>query len=432
MTTPNGDRPKLTPLQRRITITVGVGSAVIAAIGFVGSYAAVAELARRKNFGTFATVFPIGVDAGILVLLALDLLLTWLRIPFPLLRQTAWLLTTATIAFNAATAMPDPVGTGMHAVIPILFVVIVEAARHAIGRNADIGAGRHMDSVRLIRWFLDPVNTFRLWRRMKLWELRDYDQVIQMEQSRLIEQARLRARYGRRWRSKAPVEAVMALRLTRHGRTLAPVSGVLDIEHAPPPEPAPVALPTAQPDAVAVPVLVAQSQPVSAAAADGWWDALYDEPTAQPQPDAQPEVNAQPQPVMQPDAQPEPEVQPQPEAQADAQPQPEVQPDAEENPDAQPHDEEPAPDPDADAAGQPSDKGGHKVKQLRTPKEEAQLLEDARALNVDSLGRTRKKASLRLLQAELGIGQRTAQRLQKQLPNDLASAVAEQQQTKEA
>jgi hypothetical protein len=150
-----------------------------------------------------------------------------------MLRHTAWLLTAATIAFNAAAAWPDPIGTGMHAVIPVLFVVVVEAARHAIGRTADITAGRHMDSVRMARWFLDPISTFRLWRRMKLWELRSYDQVIKLEQSRLVERARLRSRYGRRWRSKAPVSAVMALRLTRYGRALAPVSGVLDIEHAP-------------------------------------------------------------------------------------------------------------------------------------------------------------------------------------------------------
>jgi hypothetical protein len=231
--TPNADRPKLTDLQRRLIIAVAAGGIAIAAIGFVGSYAAVAKLAAAKDFGAFAHVFPIGIDAGILVLLALDLLLTWLRMPLAMLRHTAWLLTAATIAFNAAAAWPDPIGTGMHAVIPILFVVIVEAARHAIGRTADITAGRHMDSVRMVRWLLDPVSTFRLWRRMKLWELRSYDDVIRLEQSRLIERARLRARYGRRWRSKAPVSAVMALRLTRYGRALAPVSGVLDIEHAP-------------------------------------------------------------------------------------------------------------------------------------------------------------------------------------------------------
>lgn len=242
------ERPQLTALQRRLIIAVAVGAAAIAAIGFVGSYAAVARLAQAKKFGMFAVIFPIGIDAGILVLLALDLLLTWLRMPLAMLRHTAWLLTAATIAFNAAAAWPDPVGTGMHAVIPILFVVVVEAARHAIGRTADITAGRHMDSVRLSRWLLDPLATFRLWRRMKLWELRSYDDVIKLEQSRLIERARLRARYGRRWRSRAPVSAVMALRLTRYGRALAPVSGVLDIEHGPdgsaPPAPE---LPPAQP-----------------------------------------------------------------------------------------------------------------------------------------------------------------------------------------
>ncbi|MEU8555943.1 DUF2637 domain-containing protein [Streptomyces anthocyanicus] len=227
------DRPDLTPLQRRLVITVAVGATVIAGIGFVGSYTAVAKLAAAKQFGLFAVVFPIGIDAGILVLLALDLLLTWLRIPLALLRHTAWLLTAATIAFNGATAWPDPLGVGMHAVIPLLFVVVVEAARHAIGRTADIAAGRHMDSVRLARWLLDPISTFRMWRRMKLWELRSYDEVIHLEQARLIERARLRARYGRRWRSKAPVHAVMALRLTRYGRALSPVSGVLDIEPAP-------------------------------------------------------------------------------------------------------------------------------------------------------------------------------------------------------
>ncbi|MDX3507443.1 DUF2637 domain-containing protein [Streptomyces caniscabiei] len=238
MKTPSGDRPTdrptLTKLQRRLVTAVVIGAVIIAGIGFAGSYAAVRDLAVSKGFGDFSYVFPIGIDAGICVLLALDLLLTWIRIPFPLLRQTAWLLTVATVAFNAA-ASDDLLGRAMHAVIPILFVVAVEAARHAIGRTADITAGRHMDSVRLIRWLLDPISTFRLWRRMKLWELRSYDQVIQLEQSRLVERARLRSRYGWRWRSKAPVQAVLALRLTRHGRALAPVSGVLDIEHAPVP-----------------------------------------------------------------------------------------------------------------------------------------------------------------------------------------------------
>ncbi|MFJ6696219.1 DUF2637 domain-containing protein [Streptomyces sp. NPDC091272] len=212
---------QLTRTHRVLIGVVVAGAVIIAGIGFAGSYAAVRELALEKGFGSFSYVFPVGIDAGICVLLALDLLLTWMRIPFPLLRQTAWLLTAATIAFNGAASWPDPLGVGMHAVIPILFVVSVEAARHAVGRIADITADKHMEGVRLTRWLLSPLPTFRLWRRMKLWELRSYEQVIKLEQDRLIYQSRLQARFGRSWKRKAPVEALMPLRLAKYGIPIA-------------------------------------------------------------------------------------------------------------------------------------------------------------------------------------------------------------------
>ncbi|MEU0251056.1 DUF2637 domain-containing protein [Streptomyces sp. NPDC006184] len=238
----------------RVLIGVVVtGALIIAGIGFAGSYAAVRELAVKKGFGNFSYVFPVGIDAGICVLLSLDLLLTWIRIPFPLLRQTAWLLTAATIAFNGAAAWPDPLGVGMHAVIPILFVVSVEAARHAAGRIADITADKHMEGVRLTRWLLSPLPTFLLWRRMKLWELRSYEQVIKLEQERLVYQARLRSRFGRAWRRKAPVESLMPLRLARYGVPLAETApaglaaaGIDPVLLPPAPQPAVAAGPAAR------------------------------------------------------------------------------------------------------------------------------------------------------------------------------------------
>ncbi|WP_244451980.1 DUF2637 domain-containing protein [Streptomyces seoulensis] len=247
-------------MQRRVIGGIAVGGAVIALIGFVGSYAAVRTLAEAKGFGTFARLFPIGLDAGILVLLALDLMLTWLRMPLPLLRHIAWMLTVATIAFNAAAAWPDPIGTGMHAVIPVLFVAVVEAARHAVGRVADITADRYMESVRISRWLLAPWSTFRLWRRMKLWELRSYDEVIALEQARVIERARLRRRYGLRWRSAAPLDEVLALRLTRYGRPLGPV--VVDAAPAAPAiAPALQGAPALAPPAPAAPTQGAPQRP---------------------------------------------------------------------------------------------------------------------------------------------------------------------------
>lgn len=219
-------RPSLTRAHRILLGVVAAGACLISGIGFAGSYNAVRELAMAKGFGNFSYAFPIGVDAGIVVLLSLDLVLTWLRIPFPLLRQTAWLLTAATIAFNAAASWGDALGMSMHAVIPVLFVVVVEASRHAVGRIAAITADRHMESVRLMRWLLSPVPTFRLWRRMKLWELRSYDETVRLEQNRLVYRAQLRFRYGRGWRRSAPFQALLPLKLAKYGVPLDP--GILD------------------------------------------------------------------------------------------------------------------------------------------------------------------------------------------------------------
>ncbi|MCW8384528.1 DUF2637 domain-containing protein [Streptomyces justiciae] len=234
-----------------LVTAIASGAILIAGIGFAGSYTAVRDLAADKGFGGFANLFPIGIDAGICVLLALDLLLTHHRIPLPLLRHTAWLLTAATIAFNAASAWPDPLATGMHAVTPLLFITTVEAARHATGRIAHITAGTHMDSIRLARWLLAPAATFLLWRRMKLWEQRSYTQALTLEQQRLLYQARLRSRYGRTWRHKAPTEALIPLRLTRHGIPL------------------PHTTPSAPPTPGRINPAAAQPAPSQAAAADG-------------------------------------------------------------------------------------------------------------------------------------------------------------------
>src|SRR4051794_1725532 len=95
--TPRNPLPPLTRTQKILTGIIASGTVFIAALGFAGSYAAVTAKAHAKGFGWFADWITIGVDAGIGVFLALDLLLTWLRMPYPLLRQVAWLLTGATI-----------------------------------------------------------------------------------------------------------------------------------------------------------------------------------------------------------------------------------------------------------------------------------------------------------------------------------------------
>ncbi|MGY6019569.1 DUF2637 domain-containing protein [Streptomyces spinosirectus] len=225
--------PHLPPLTRTQKILTGivVGAVlIIATLGFIGSYSAVTELAQAKHFGRFAHAFPIAVDAGIIAFLALDLLLTWRRIAFPLLRYTAWGLTAATIAFNAATAWPDKLGVGMHGVIPILFVIAVEAARHAIGRMAAITADKHIEGPNPSRWLLNPVGTFVLWRRQRLWQIRRWDTVLTLERERRIYVAQLRKDHGRAWRRKASAEQMLVLSLAKDGMSIADATALPERE----------------------------------------------------------------------------------------------------------------------------------------------------------------------------------------------------------
>lgn len=213
-------RPPLTRAQKWLVGMVSGFVTIIAGIGFAGSYTAVTKLAAAKGFGWFAWAFPAGVDSGIGGFLALDLLLTWLRIPYPLLRQIAWCLTAATICFNASSAWPDPLAVGMHATIPLLFIAAVEGARHAVGRIADITADQHMESPPLIRWIIAPWPTFRIWRRMRLWHLPSYTAVIEQQKELKIYRARLRSDYGRRWRRDAPADRLLVFELAHFGTSV--------------------------------------------------------------------------------------------------------------------------------------------------------------------------------------------------------------------
>ncbi|MFB9461140.1 DUF2637 domain-containing protein, partial [Streptomyces antimycoticus] len=177
------------------------------------------------------------------------------------------------------------------------------AARHAVGRIADITADRHMESVRITRWLLAPVPTFRLWRRMKLWELRSYEEVIRLEQDRLVYQARLRARYGRAWRRKAPVESLMPLRLARYGVPLSDTAPAgLAAAGLEPSAVSPTALPRGRTDAAD-----ANGTTNAASGPNGLGDVASPQEQHQPQEQQIPDQAAQPE--QQPRQHPQPSQQ---------------------------------------------------------------------------------------------------------------------------
>ncbi|MFJ2279244.1 DUF2637 domain-containing protein [Streptomyces sp. NPDC087866] len=210
---------------KAIIWTAVICALVLAGIGFVGSYTAVRKLAEAKNFGSFSHAFPIGVDAGIIVFLALDLILCHKRMPLPPLRWVAWTLTGATVFYNASAGQKpiseDVLAAAMHATIPILFIGSAEAARHYIARLAQITADKHIDGVPLARWIVAPLSSFRIWRRMRLWNIRSYATVIQLEQGVRVYRAQLKKEHGRGWRRKANPDQILVLELAASGMSVA-------------------------------------------------------------------------------------------------------------------------------------------------------------------------------------------------------------------
>ncbi|WP_225629372.1 DUF2637 domain-containing protein [Streptomyces werraensis] len=208
---------------RCITVLAVVGGAVLAGIGFAGSYKALQGLAEAKGFGQFSHVFPIGLDAGILVLLAMDLLLIRRRTPWPILRLTAHTFTVGTVVFNASSGDKpigeDLVGAGMHAVIPLMFIVAVEAARKLVLKVTALEDGQHTDGVPFHRWLLAPGPTFGLWRRMKLWAVATYREAVELDKELRVYRVMLEREYGSV--RKAPSDALLPLTMARYGLTVA-------------------------------------------------------------------------------------------------------------------------------------------------------------------------------------------------------------------
>ncbi|MFB8044166.1 DUF2637 domain-containing protein [Streptomyces hydrogenans] len=194
---------------------------LVGAIGFAASYATLEKAALGWGFGPgLAAAFPVGVDASIIAFLAMDLVLIHRRTPWPLLRLSAHLMTAVTIVLNASAqkgGLSFSSKTLSHAVMPVLFVIGVEAGRRLVVRAARLAEGHDTEGVPAHRWALAPWSTWLIWRRMKLWRLRSYREAVSMEKARTIYAMRLEQRYGKRWKKVAKPDELLPLAMASYG-----------------------------------------------------------------------------------------------------------------------------------------------------------------------------------------------------------------------
>lgn len=219
---------KLTGTQKWTTGAIVIAALALAGIGLYLSFEHVADFAYKElRFGSLGKgqLFAVGVDVGIMVMIAVDLLMAWLKRPISWIRYPVWLLTAATVVLNAASGAPegawkllDYVAAGAHGVVPVLFITVVELGRDAIDRVVR-PEQEERDSIPLLRWVLAPVATARIFRRMRLWGVTSYPEMIRRDQQLIAYEQWLKRKYKGDI-SQASEDELLPMKMAPYGYTV--------------------------------------------------------------------------------------------------------------------------------------------------------------------------------------------------------------------
>ncbi|MFD9862549.1 DUF2637 domain-containing protein [Streptomyces alboflavus] len=227
------ERPAVPPLTRPEMGLAGLGAlaaAGVGALGLISSFDAVSAAAVRWGFGE-PWMLPVGIDVAIPVFTVANLLLIRMDMALAWVRFVPWVLTLITCGLNVA-AGHDVWAKVAHGTMPLLWVVFSEIGAHIYAVRIGAATGRRMEKIRFSRWFLAPLSTFALWRRMTLWEVTSYSRALACERERLLARADLHERYGWKWRWKTPRRERVLLRTGE----LAPADDGAPVNPEPKPE----------------------------------------------------------------------------------------------------------------------------------------------------------------------------------------------------
>ncbi|WP_217240100.1 DUF2637 domain-containing protein [Streptomyces sp. AC555_RSS877] len=220
----------LTGTQKWTAGAIVVAALVLAGIGLYLSFEHVAVFAFEElRFGSLGKgqLFAVGVDVGIMVMIAVDLLMAWLKRPISWIRYPVWLLTAATVVLNAASGAPkdrawqllDYVAAGAHGVVPVLFIMVVELGRTSIDRIVRPDEAER-DSIPWLRWVLAPIATSRIFRRMRLWGVTSYPEMIRRDQELIAYELWLKRKHDGDL-SKASEDELLPMTMAPYGYTVA-------------------------------------------------------------------------------------------------------------------------------------------------------------------------------------------------------------------
>jgi len=197
---------------RTLLLWLALAVAVIGAMALGLSFVSVMN-AAHPFFGTAAFALPIIVDVAIFALTFTSIAMELNELSSPGARYAARALVALTVFANVAP-QHTVYGKVIHGAPPVVWSITVMIAEHAIRQLVGLASDAEtIDKVRRSRWLLAPVSTFRLWRRMRLWEITSYRAAIGREHEMRASRALLREWHGPRWHRTAPSAQRLAVAL---------------------------------------------------------------------------------------------------------------------------------------------------------------------------------------------------------------------------
>lgn len=210
MPEPTPQKKSLSGGQRYGLALAVAGMLAVGVYGLVISYWTVRELAVKLHM-PLPHIFPVGIEGGMIAVLAIDIVLTWIGRPIGWLRQVARALSATAIGINAyAGAEYGLAAVVMHALAPAILIVGVEALRHHLLVVLQVPEER--EPIPRGRWVLAPLTTVAMWRRMVLWQQPKYSDALDVHLDRHEAIAELKRAFGWRWKKRIP--AGLAYRLS--------------------------------------------------------------------------------------------------------------------------------------------------------------------------------------------------------------------------
>ena len=171
---------RLTDGQRRALYLAVAAVLAGMAMGFTSSFATLYHAAAAHHW-TFPWLLPLSIDSGILAYVVLDHLAVTLGARSRWLHSAAWALAAFTVWANAAVSGGAGEWRVIHAAMPALWVLGVEALRFTWKRVHEDQAAK-ADRIPPGRYLAAPLATARMRRRMWLTAETSYPRAVALEE----------------------------------------------------------------------------------------------------------------------------------------------------------------------------------------------------------------------------------------------------------